>query len=183
MTDHRRHYSTEERSAAVGLAISVGVKEAGRRLAIPYRTVSHWLARPDAQAAIARSRDDVAAKLWEAVTVGTEAVLAGLRDPKARLGDKANALRIVSEQYALLTGGPTSRSETLNLNADVTAAEIQQRWNDEQDALAFVRQLEAMDDEQLAEYLASAPLAVARALIPQPKEAIAPKEAIGQEEP
>jgi transposase-like protein len=130
MTADRRHYSAETRSEAVGLALSVGVKEAGRRLGIPYRTVSHWLARPEAQVAITRSRDDVAAKLWEAVTVGTEAVLAGLRDPKARLSDKAQALRVVAEQYALLTGGATSRSENLNINADAELAPPQLSWEE-----------------------------------------------------
>lgn len=115
-----RAYTEAERADAVGLALAMGTKQAAAKLGIPRRTLSSWVQRPTAevQAAISRSRDDVAARLWEAVTTGTEAVLAGLRDPKGRLGDKANALRIVVEAHALITGGATARTENLNVNAD-----------------------------------------------------------------
>ena len=109
-----RSYTEQERADAVGLALAVGAKQAAAKLAIPRRTVSSWMQRPTPgiAAAIGRSRDDVAARLWEAVTTGTDAVLAGLRDPKARLGDKASALRIVVEAHALISGGPTARTES-----------------------------------------------------------------------
>lgn len=112
----------EARARAIGLALAVGADKASAQTGVPRRTISSWLGgerpAPELAAMAASSREQVAQKLWEAVTVGTEAVLAGLRDPKSRLGDKANALRIVAEQYALLTGGATSRSENLNLNAN-----------------------------------------------------------------
>jgi len=109
-----RSYTEAERADAVGAALTVGTKAAAAKLGIPRRTLSSWLQRPTAeiQLAIGRSRDDVAARLWEAVTAGTDAVLTGLRDPKARLGDKANALRIVVEAHALVSGGATARTET-----------------------------------------------------------------------
>lgn len=107
-----RTYSQEERAEAIGLALSVGVNRAGEQLGIPHRTISNWMVRPEAVALVARSERDVAARLWEAVDVGTEAVLAGLRDPSARLSDKAAALRVVAEQWQLLSGRATARTET-----------------------------------------------------------------------
>jgi hypothetical protein len=124
-----RSFTEAERAEAVGLALAVGAKEAATRLGISRRTVSSWLLRrtPEIESAIIRSRDDVAARLWDAVTAGTDAVLAGLRDPKARLGDKANALRIVVEAHALISGGPTARTENLNVNADLLDAYTDER--------------------------------------------------------
>ena len=113
-----RTYSAETKAEAVGLALSIGIRPAARRLGIPFRTIAHWCEHPDAQAAILRSRESVAARLWQAVDAGTAAVLEGLRDPKARLGDKANALRVVIEAHALVTGGPTARMESLNVTLD-----------------------------------------------------------------
>lgn len=119
-------WTPDQRANAIGLALSIGADKAAAQTDIPRRTISSWLSgertAPELEAAISRSRDDVAARLWEAVTVGTEQVLAGLRDPKARLGDKANALRIVAEQYALLTGGVTERTENVNVNVDTPSA-------------------------------------------------------------
>ena len=100
--------------------MSIGVKKAGRQLGIPYRTISHWMARPDVKGVVAASRDELLGRLWEAVSVGTEQVLTGLRDPKARLSDKAQALRVVAEQYQLLAGEATQRIESSNVNHNVT---------------------------------------------------------------
>ncbi len=114
MSAEHRKYSMEQRAEAVGLAASLGVLEASRRLAIPHRTISNWKQSPAMQGIIVRSQEDVAAKLWEAVVAGTEAVLAGLRDPNARLSDKARALEVVAQQHALLSGGITSRTEQVS---------------------------------------------------------------------
>jgi hypothetical protein len=112
-------WTPEQRSRAIGLALAIGADKAHDATGVPRRTISSWLSgerpAPELDALVVDSREQVAASLWEAVTVGTAEVLAGLRDPAARLGDKANALRIVAEQYALLTGGVTSRSESANL--------------------------------------------------------------------
>jgi transposase-like protein len=146
-----RSYTDAERAEAVGLALAIGSKPAAARLGIPRRTISSWLSNPGVglQNAILRSRDDVAARLWEAVTAGTDAVLAGLRDPKARLGDKANALRIVVEAHALISGGATSRTEsTVTTQPGMTP--------EQRDALAdWIDTLQAASDEELAVWLAS----------------------------
>jgi hypothetical protein len=140
-------YSQERQAEAVGLALAVGPSEAMRRTGIPKRTIERWLAdRPPAvQAVITASRQDVRDKLWEAVTVGTEAVLTGLRDPKARLSDKATALRIVSEQYALLSGSPTAINANLNVNAE--AREL--TWDEKEDLRRWLDEVEQADDEAL----------------------------------
>ena len=132
-----RSHQPADRAKAIGLALAVGAVNASDATGIPRRTISSWLSgerpAPELDAALAASRDDVVAKLWEAVSAGTAAVLDGLRDPRARLGDKAQALRVVSEQYALLTGRATERSETFTYaeHRDVTApSEDQQRRRD-----------------------------------------------------
>ena len=105
------------------------------------------------------TQDLLKERLREAVAVGVEVVLTGFRDPKARLGDKAAALRVVAEQYALLTGAPTSHSVTIT--AEMSAAEYQERWQQDHDAAAFLRTLEGLDDAEMAEWLAANPEAVA----------------------
>jgi hypothetical protein len=119
-------YTEAQKAEAVGLAIAIGDKAAGERTGIPRRTVSYWRSRPDSapllNAAIVETSQDVAARLWRAVEVGTDQVLSGLQDPKARLGEKAKALEIVQHAHALLTGGVTGRSqnENLNVNAEIS---------------------------------------------------------------
>lgn len=140
-----RSYTEAERAEAVGVALTIGTKKAAVQLGIPRRTLSSWLQRPTAevQAAIVRTHDDVAARLWEAVTAGTDAVLAGLRDPKARLGEKATALRIVVEAHALITGQATSRTETTTLDTGPQLTDAERRaFVDFYDSLA-----NASDDE------------------------------------
>ena len=107
----KRSYSREQKAEAVGLAMSIGVKQAGRKLRIPYRSISHWLEKPEYRAIVAESRERVAAQLWLAVETGTREVLAGLQDKSAPLSHKAQALRVVAEQYQLLSGEATSRTE------------------------------------------------------------------------
>lgn len=147
-----RGYTEQERADAVGRALAVGAKKAAAELGIPRRTLSSWLHRPSpgVQAAIVSSEKDVAARLWEAVDAGTTAVLEGLRDPKARLGDKANALRIVVEAHALLTGGATARTENLNLNAEVGISDA-----DRAIALEWLDTIQDASDEELAEWAAN----------------------------
>lgn len=150
-----------ERANAIGLALAVGADKASAQTGIPRRTISSWLARerpaPELDALIVQSREDVVAKLWEAVTVGTEQVLAGLRDPKARLGDKANALRIVTEQYQLLTNQPTGINANLNANANVVTNALSPQ---EMDTLTdWLQQFNLMNDEEM---LAVAPQVLAQ---------------------
>jgi hypothetical protein len=105
-----RIHSDARRAEAIGLGLALGADEAAKRTGIARRTISRWLADPRRveEAVDPTTHEAIVGKLWEAVTVGTDAVLAGLRDPRARLGDKARALEIVSERHALLTGHSTA---------------------------------------------------------------------------
>jgi hypothetical protein len=150
-----RGYTEAERASAVGLALTVGAKRAAEQTGIPRRTLSSWLHRksPEVEAAIVRTRDDVAARLWEAVTTGTDAVLAGLRDPKARIGDKASALRIVVEAHALISRGATSRTETVR-SEDWFAGMTE---DERHEVAVFLRKMIDAPDQELMAYFASDP--------------------------
>src|SRR5438132_12015910 len=97
-----RTYTEAERAQAIALPLDD--KATAAQLGIPRRTVTYWRAQyrqgrhTAATPIIEATRQDIAAKLWEAVTVGTEAVVRRMRDPKARLSDVAQALRPVAEQ-------------------------------------------------------------------------------------
>jgi len=110
--------TAEERAEAVGLALVVGPVEAARRLGIPPRTVADWrrkaLERNEPE--IVATRDALVARLWSAVELATEQVEQGLRDPRARLGERAQALRVLVDAHALVAGEATQRVESTNLN-------------------------------------------------------------------
>jgi hypothetical protein len=124
MTHTMTYYSPEQRAEAVALARAVGPVKAAKQLGYPMRTVAHWAAgdvamvnaSPLAGAAIAKVEATIAQRLAEAHEMALRAVMDGLSDPKARLGDKAAALRVLGEQRALAEGRATSRSESLNVN-------------------------------------------------------------------
>lgn len=139
-----RSYSYEERMQAVGLALSVGAHKASEMLGIPRENISRWLRRADSEPAILASRRMIADRLWEAVEVGVEQVLAGLQDPEARLSDKARALEVVSTQYALMTGGVTSRSATVAEDPTDAAALAAYNLMTPQERAEHARWLEAV---------------------------------------
>ena len=115
---HARSYSMEQRAEAVALAASIGPLKAGDALGIPRRTVAWWCHRPAAGPIIAAAERTIAQRLSEAHRVALDAVLAGLADPSAKLGDRAAALRVLGEQAALAQGRATSRIESTNLNVN-----------------------------------------------------------------
>ena len=148
--DRVRHYTDTEKAEAVGLALTVGDDVAAAQLGIPRRNLNRWRrsSTPAAQAAISRTRDDVAARLWEAVTAGTDAVLEGPRDPASRLGDKASALRIVVEAHALISGAATSRTEVIT--EERREANVMM-----ENAAESLRAFTAASDEELRAFLAT----------------------------
>lgn len=76
--------------------------------------------QPAASPIIAAAEAGIAERLTAAHAVALEAVRKALDDPKARLGDKAQALRVLGEQAALAEGRATSRTESMNLNLNVS---------------------------------------------------------------
>jgi len=154
---HGRTYTAEERAEAVGLATSIGPKRAGEQLGMPGRTIAYWLRQPSSSVVIARVEANIAERLKEAHEVALAAVLDGLKDPRARLGDRAAALRVLGEQRALAEGRATANVHNLNLNVDGTAKP------DELDAIADGltyaerRDLSQYIDRITAEYEAAHP--------------------------
>lgn len=111
----RKRYSHEQRAKAVGLSLTIGARAAGRQLGIPFGLVARWAKRPELAMIVVRSRQQVADSMWQAIADGTAQVATGLLDPKARLGEKAQALRVLIEAHALMTGGAT---QNIDLHAN-----------------------------------------------------------------
>ena len=101
-----RTYTPEQRAEAVALALVVGPNVAADQLGIPRRTVAAWRSgerqAPEVQAVILQSRRALAERMNEILSVASEQVLAGLRDPKQRLGDRVRALEVALEAARLL---------------------------------------------------------------------------------
>lgn len=112
-----RTYTPEQRAEAVALALVVGPNVAADRLGIPRRTVAAWRSgerhRPEVQAVILESRQALAERMREIVSVASEQVLAGLRDPKQRLSDRVRALEVALEAARLL-GAESQDAEALS---------------------------------------------------------------------
>lgn len=113
-----RTYTYAERAEAVALAASIGPKKAALQLGYPVTTVVYWMHKPEHSEVIRAAEATIAERLKDAHARALASVMEGLADPKARLGDRAQALRILGEQLALAEGRATSRSENLNVNVD-----------------------------------------------------------------
>ena len=112
----RRRYSAKTKAKAVGIALVEGVTEAERQTGIPKETMHYWLRQPQFAHLRTRAREEVAEDFYTGVQIGLEEVSKGLRDPDVPLRDKAQALGIVYDRFALLTGAPTSRNENRDLS-------------------------------------------------------------------
>lgn len=112
------------RANAVGIALVSGPVKAGEVTGIPHRTISDWMAAPEFAELRLRAREDVAALFWAAVQEGVEAVRAGLNGDEP-LRDKAAALGVLYDRYALLSGQATSRTEHRDLTASLDDHEKQ----------------------------------------------------------
>ena len=121
----RRTYTNRERAKAVGIAVVTGVSEAERQTGIPKETIHYWTDKPEFAHLRTRARELVADDMWTGVQIGLRAVIEGLQNPDAPLRDKAQALGIVYDRFALLSGEATTRSEhrdITDVDADGVAA-------------------------------------------------------------
>lgn len=121
----RKYRSATEKAKAVGIAVVTGVTEAERQTGIPKESIQRWLAHPATAQLRTRAREDVAAGMWAGVQVGLQAVVEGLRSPEAPLRDKATALGILYDRFALMSGEATSRTESKALTDDISPDERQ----------------------------------------------------------
>lgn len=123
----KRTYTDLERAEAQGLAAAIGPAKAAEKLGIPRRTVASWMHTPAASPIIAAAEQDVADALRAAHAKALAAVMEGLSDPKARLGDRARALEVLGEQLALAEGRATA-----NINQNVHTSGFTNDLNDDE---------------------------------------------------
>jgi transposase-like protein len=101
-----RQYSPEEVAEAVALSLAIGPMKAAEQLGLPVRTVSGWRSgeyrSEETAPVILQSRRQLADRMNEILSVASEQVLAGLRDPRQRLGDRVRALEVALEAARLL---------------------------------------------------------------------------------
>jgi hypothetical protein len=108
----RRRYSEKTRAKAVGIAAVEGVTEAERQTGIPKETIHYWANLPEYAQLCTTAREVVVQQFWVGIQVGIEAVTAGLKGD-APLNHKADALRTLTDKYALLNGEATERTESI----------------------------------------------------------------------
>lgn len=154
-----RTYSEAEKAEAVALSMTIPTKVAAKRLGIPWRTLYRWKQQPTPVIAgiIEATRQDVASALWEVVAAGSQEALRRIRDPGTRAGELAQLLKVAAEQHALLTGGPTSRTET----RDTTVSDA-----DRAQVYEFLDALDAATDDELRQWAADGGLAMLRDTTP-----------------
>lgn len=111
----RRNYTAKQKATAVGIALVDGVTEAERQTGIPKQTIDYWQSKPEFGHLRTTARETVAEQFWVGIQVGLREVLKGL-ESDAPLKEKADALRVMADRYALLTGDATSRTESRELN-------------------------------------------------------------------
>lgn len=107
-------YSEEQKAEAVGLALSIGPVKAAKQLGLSPKAIGRWRREPRMVALANATQERMAERLREAMSVGLDAVLSGLHDPKSRLSDRAQALRVLTDAHQILTGGATARIESRN---------------------------------------------------------------------
>lgn len=116
-------YSDAWRAEVVALALSYGPggdRRAGRETGIPARTIRNWVrlvrSGDERGEAIVSSdtREAVAERFWSVVSRGTARLEAALDDPKTPARDVARIVEVAAQQSALLTGGVTARTETVD---------------------------------------------------------------------
>ncbi len=112
------------RAKAVGIAVVEGQAEAARQTGLPVSTIHEWFHSEEFAGLRARSREEVAAEFWAVIQDGLKHVHAGLNGDEP-LRDKAQAVGILYDRYALLSGQATSRTETRDLTASLNDHEKQ----------------------------------------------------------
>jgi hypothetical protein len=110
----RRRYTKADQARVVALAEMKGQTVAAEETGIPLTTINQWYHRPEYVDMRTKTREDVAEQFWQAIQIGLKAVVEGISDGK--LSEKAIALGVLYDKYALMTGGATGRTESRELN-------------------------------------------------------------------
>lgn len=157
----RRYTPEQEAEVAALRATGLLQEQIAERTGIPRRSVANILARtPVAEVVSRETAERVAERLWSVVSAASDEALRRIADPRTKAGELALLLRIAAEQHALLTGGPTARTETV----ERTVFESPALTADEQAALrAWADTLLGLSDAELAAWLATEGAPVFRA--------------------
>ena len=118
MTATRRRYTKTDRAKALGIAVVKGQRAAADETGVPLGTLHSWWERPEYQHLRTTTREDVIEQFRTAMQVGIEEVEKGLRSD-APLRDKAVAVSMLAEKFALFSGQATSRAETRDITGDL----------------------------------------------------------------
>lgn len=110
----RRRYTKAERAKVVAIAEMKGQTVAAEETGIPLTTINQWYHRPEYVEMRTKTREDVAEQFWTGIQIALKAVVDGIGDGK--LSEKAIALGVLYDKYALMTGGATGRTESRELN-------------------------------------------------------------------
>lgn len=108
---HRR-YTKSRKAQVVGIAAVEGVTAAEAQTGIPKQTIDYWLNKPEFGHLRTTAREIVVEQFWVGIQVGLREVIKGL-ESDAPLHHKADALRTLSDRFALLNGEATVRNETV----------------------------------------------------------------------
>jgi hypothetical protein len=119
----RRRYTAKQKAAAVGIAAAEGVTEAERQTGIPKSTIFYWESKPEFAQLRTTAREEVIEQFWVGVQVGLREVIKGI-EGDASLKEKADALRVMSDRYALLSGGATGRYESRDITGTISDMEL-----------------------------------------------------------
>lgn len=124
----RRRYTKADQARVVALAEMKGQTVAAEETGIPLTTLNQWYHKPEFVELRTKTREDVADQFWAAIQIGLKAVVEGIEDGK--LSEKAIALGVLYDKYALMTGGATGRTESRELNdlPDSTYVEAIHEW-------------------------------------------------------
>lgn len=108
----------------MALASVSSTRGAAEAAGIPPSTLQYWMDDPQFAHLRTQSRERVAEEFWATIQVGVREVARGLTDPDASLRDKAVALGVVYDKFALMTGGATNRSENRDITGSISDGEL-----------------------------------------------------------
>lgn len=145
----RRRYTRAEKAEVVAIAAFEGQTEASRVTGIPLTTINAWWKHPDFVELRTRKRQEVEEYFWAGIQVGLRAVIEGFGG-EAKLGEKAVALGVLYDKYALLSGKATARTETHDWKFD-------DHETVERAAAVVVEELARRSDESAAEAAVGTP--------------------------
>lgn len=117
-------YPEDIKATAVARTLVKGSKIASEETGVPRRTIAGWVKSPAFADLRQRARDEIAEEMWVGVQVAVKEVVDGLTNPRTPLRDKAQALGVLYDRYALLMGSATVRTETRDITGTLSDAEL-----------------------------------------------------------